>query len=321
MLLAMHLPDHVLSTEVAAATALATAAAAVGHRLQRRSPGRTLNVSASQSAQQFTASDVALVASLVFAGQMVNFAIPGLAVSGHFLGAATAGLLLGPWLGTLVVAAVLVVQCLLFGDGGVTALGANVFNMAVVGCGSAWAVSRAMAIDKAIPSRRLAIVALAGWVSTMAAAVVCAMELSLSDAAAAVGPLLRYHAAIGFGEALLTAMLVTSLSPARGIGHVATLRTSAAWLFTACAVLLVPLASLLPDGLDAALATAGIGERGGAWQAPLADYAAPGWLMLNGTAATMLIAVLGAGGAFALVWCLGRMRFGGSPAINDARLA
>ena len=73
-----------------------------------------------------------MTAAFVFAAQMLNFPVAG-GTSGHFLGAALAAILLGPWLACLVLAVVLGVQAFVFADGGITALGANVFNMGVIG--------------------------------------------------------------------------------------------------------------------------------------------------------------------------------------------
>src|SRR5215218_1992183 len=78
-----------------------------------------------------------LVAAFIFAVQMLNFQIlPG--VSGHLLGGTLAVILVGPWVGALCVATVLIVQCLLFADGGLTALGLNIFNMAILGTAVAY---------------------------------------------------------------------------------------------------------------------------------------------------------------------------------------
>src|ERR687890_301154 len=80
-----------------------------------------------------------LVAAFIFAVQMLNFPVlPG--VSGHLLGGALAALLVGPWVGALCVSVVLIVQALVFADGGVTALGPNVFNMALVGTAAGYAL-------------------------------------------------------------------------------------------------------------------------------------------------------------------------------------
>src|SRR3712207_4656419 len=80
-----------------------------------------------------------LVAAFIFAVQMLNFPVlPG--VSGHLLGGALAALLVGPWVGALCVSIVLIVQALMFADGGVTAIGPNVTNMALIGTAAAYAL-------------------------------------------------------------------------------------------------------------------------------------------------------------------------------------
>src|SRR5882672_1407279 len=94
-----------------------------------------------------------VLAAFVFAGQMINIPVAG-GTSGHFLGGALAGALLGPWAGLIVMTVVLVVQCFLFQDGGVAALGANVFNMGVLGAmGGAFVYRTALAVLRG--SRRL----------------------------------------------------------------------------------------------------------------------------------------------------------------------
>jgi cobalt/nickel transport system permease protein len=117
----MHVPDGFLSPEVAVACAI-PAAAAVGYGLRR----------AERELDDRRAPLLGVTAAFVFAAQMLNFPVAG-GTSGHFLGAALAAVLLGPWLAGVVLSVVLVVQAFLFADGGVTALGANVLNMGVLG--------------------------------------------------------------------------------------------------------------------------------------------------------------------------------------------
>ena len=116
----MHIPDGFLSPEVAAGTAvLATGAVAVGlRRAGSRLDDRVVPL-------------LGVTGAFVFAAQMLNFPVAG-GTSGHFLGAALATVLLGPWLACLVLAVVLATQSFVFADGGVSALGANVLNMGVV---------------------------------------------------------------------------------------------------------------------------------------------------------------------------------------------
>ena len=118
---AMHIPDGFLSPEVAAACAV-PAVAAVGYGLRR----------ASRDLDERRVPLLGVTAAFVFAAQMLNFPVAG-GTSGHFLGAALAAVLLGPWLAAVVLSVVLVVQSFVFADGGVTALGANVLNMGVIG--------------------------------------------------------------------------------------------------------------------------------------------------------------------------------------------
>ncbi|MBL9083135.1 MAG: energy-coupling factor ABC transporter permease [Planctomycetales bacterium] len=286
MLFAMHLPDHALSGEVAWGTAaLALIASVAAWRASRTS---RLN----DSHRGVPAMYVGLVAAMIFAGQMLNFAIPGLGISGHFLGAATAALLLGPWLGSLVMATVLAVQCLVFGDGGLSALGANVLNMSLVGCWSAWGVQRLAAFENASMSRGIVAAGLAGFVSVFCAALVCGGELALSGQASSFGTLMSNHLAVALAEGCLTAALVATLQRRDQTTPVPAHIVRLAWALTAVAILLTPLASALPDGLDAALpqdSAAAVST----WTAPLADYSTPVWFSLDGAAATIFVAVIG----------------------------
>lgn len=122
----MHIPDGFLDVATCATTAMASAAV-VG--LALRGARRELDDRA--------APLTGLVAAFVFAAQMVNFPVAA-GTSGHLLGAALAVALMGPWTAVLCLTVVLLVQCLLFADGGLTALGANTWNMAVVAVALAW---------------------------------------------------------------------------------------------------------------------------------------------------------------------------------------
>src|SRR5215210_7791815 len=117
----MHIPDGFLAPEVAVSTGV-VAAGAVGHALRRAD--RTLDERAVPL--------LGVTGAFVFAAQMLNFPVAG-GTSGHFLGAALAAVLLGPWVACLVLAVVLSLQAFVFADGGITALGANVLNMGVIG--------------------------------------------------------------------------------------------------------------------------------------------------------------------------------------------
>jgi len=121
-----------------------------------------------------------MTAAFVFAAQMLNFPILG-GTSGHFLGAFLATLLLGPARGLLVMALVLTLQCLMFADGGLTALGTNILNMGLVGGVLSYGIF--MVLRACLPSSRrgfLAAVAVAAWLSVVLTAAACAAELAIS---------------------------------------------------------------------------------------------------------------------------------------------
>src|SRR5215218_9068734 len=144
----MHIPDGFLDPGVAAATGV-VAGGAVAIGLRR----------AEATFDERRAPLLGVTAAFVFAAQMLNFPVAG-GTSGHFLGAALAAILLGPWLAGLVLAVVLVVQSFVFADGGVTALGANVLNMGVIG---ALVVGGLMLAARAVlPKTRVMFLAVAG---------------------------------------------------------------------------------------------------------------------------------------------------------------
>jgi cobalt/nickel transport system permease protein len=159
-----------------------------------------------------------VTAAFVFAAQMLNFPVAG-GTSGHFLGAALAAILLGPWLACVVMSVVLVVQSFVFADGGVTALGANVLNMGVIG---ALVVGGLMlAARSVLPQRRgtlLAVSAVGAWLALMAGASACALELAISGTVplgTVLPPMLGVHALIGIGEGVITAAAVSAVLASR----------------------------------------------------------------------------------------------------------
>ena len=125
----MHIRDGILSPEVCFAASVISLGA-VGFSL------RKLRVDLEDRAVPLTG----MLAAIVFAGQMVNFPLVGLPVSGHLLGGVLAAVILGPWAGCIAITLVLVVQAVLFNDGGLLSLGANVLNMGVVGAWGGYAV-------------------------------------------------------------------------------------------------------------------------------------------------------------------------------------
>lgn len=151
-----------------------------------------------------------VVSAFIFAAQMLNFPIIG-GTSGHLLGGVLAAVLLGPWAGAIVIACVLTIQCLIFQDGGLTALGANIFNMSFVGTFIGYYIYRL--ISRTIRGVKGIItgVAAAAWLSVIAASSVCAVELALSGTSplnVALPAMAGVHTLIGIGEAIISSLVI-----------------------------------------------------------------------------------------------------------------
>lgn len=151
-----------------------------------------------------------VMAAFIFAAQMLNFPVIG-GTSGHLLGGALAAILLGPYAGAIVIAVVLIAQCLIFQDGGLTTLGANIFNMSFIGSMGAYAI---YSLLRKILSRNRGIIAgafIAAWASVVLASGFCAVELALSGTSplkVALPAMIGLHALIGIGEAIITCLIV-----------------------------------------------------------------------------------------------------------------
>jgi cobalt/nickel transport system permease protein len=205
--IALHIPDGFLSGGVALACGV-LAIAAVAYAL------KIANVELDEARVPL----LGVLAAFIFAAQMLNFPIAG-GTSGHFLGAALAAVLLGPWLACLVMAVVLAVQAFAFADGGISALGANVLNMGVLGALLAgFLVVGAM---KAFPHTRVAslsVVGIVSWLAVMVGAAATSVELGVSDTiplATSLPAMLGVHALIGIGEAVITVAAVSAVLVSR----------------------------------------------------------------------------------------------------------
>ncbi len=280
----MHIPDGVLSPQVCAVTGLLSAGA-IGwslHKLKDSLADRMIPMTG-------------MTAALIFAGQMVNFPLGVAPVSGHLMGGVLAAAILGPWAGCLAVSLVLIVQCALFADGGLLALGANIFNMAVIGSWGGYAVAVGVRRMMGSNDRGTVVgVVAAAWLTVMAAAAVFCLELWLSPQAAGynfgniVTLMVLFHSAIGVGEALITGVVIgfvlaqrPDLLALREDTAGATTRLGrglAAGMICALAVaaFLAPFASGHSDGLEAVSERTQFGEL---QTAPtvlaLEDYAVP----------------------------------------------
>jgi cobalt/nickel transport system permease protein len=272
-----HIPDGFLSVPVLAGTATASVAAlATAARRSRATLGER------------EGPVLGAVTAFVFAAQMLNFPL-GVGASAHLLGGALVAVLLGPWAGMLVLFAVLLVQALLFQDGGIAALGANTLNLAVLGVGSAHVVYRMcrLAFGDA-PRATVAAAAVAAWVSTVLVGLAVASELALSGlvpwrpALVLVG---GGHVLIATAEAVLTGLIVgfvlrtrPELLPTRTSRATAVPAFAMAGAALVVVVLAIALASSQADVLEALLErlrSADAPAFAGPPAAPFADYVSP----------------------------------------------
>lgn len=290
---AMHIPDGFLSVMVSVVfwlLSILVIVVALG-RVNRELGEREVPV-------------MGVVAAAIFAGQMLNFAVAG-GTSGHLMGAALAAILLGPWAAVLVMTSVVSVQALIFQDGGLLVLGANLFNMAVVGPFVAYFAYRlALAAAR---GRRWGIFAggfAAAWLSIVAAALTVALQLALSGtspASVAIPAMGAVHALIGLGEGLITVGALSFVYAARRdllkIGEPqpggARAVVAGGLALTALLAVLSPLASSHPDGLEWVAEQAGFLEKAAAPGFEIIpDYVFPG--VSNEAVATILAGLVGA---------------------------
>jgi cobalt/nickel transport system permease protein len=301
----MHIPDGFLDTRTAAVTA---ALAVVGVALALR---RTRQTVAPRRVPL-----VGLAAAFVFAAQMLNFPVAA-GTSGHLIGSVLVAVLLGPAAAAVVMTAVLILQCFMFADGGVTALGANVLNLALLPSFLGYGIYRLLRGVVAPGERGLLLSAgFAAWCSTVIAALACAVELSAAGVVGirlAVPAMAGVHMLIGLGEATITMLVLVAVMRSRP--ELLEAATTAAgstrrsrWLALgtlAALVALAPFASSLPDGLEFVAGQLGFDGLGGeGLAAPLPDYVLPG--LDSPFGATMIAAGIGTAVAFLLAWLLAR---------------
>ncbi len=266
----MHLPDGSLDNVTCTVTTL-LAAGAVGYACRR----------ALRESQPRGASTFAATAAFIFAVQMVNFPVTE-GVSGHMVGGTLAGAILGPWLGLLAMALVLVAQCLLAGDGGLTTLGANILTMGVVATWGGYALKHALSSRSKTVVRHLAATTFAAWGSIVAAGAMCAVIWAAGSSApleSVLGSMLTIHARIGLGEALVTAASLGALAVWNARSSAAARKLGAITAFAIAitvAALLAPWASPSPDGLEHVASQWTAWQPSGLTFAPLPDYLLPG---------------------------------------------
>lgn len=194
---ALHIPDGFVSTPVAVVGWIAM----VG----------TLAIAVRMTNRQLNEKAVPLMgvmAAFIFAAQMMNFPVAG-GTSGHMLGGALAAILLGPWAAIIVMASVVGLQSVLFQDGGIVAMGVNIFNMGILTAFVGYAIYRgAEPLLRGNRTALLVAASAAAWMSVEVAAVATSLQLALSDTSPldiALPTMVGVHALIGIGEGLITA--------------------------------------------------------------------------------------------------------------------
>lgn len=201
----MHIPDGFINASTSLAAGVISAGG-VGVALKK----------ASDTMEEKQAPLAGLVAAFVFAAQMLNFPV-ALGTSGHLLGGVLATVLVGPWAGVICIALVLFVQALFFADGGLSALGLNVLNMALIGGLGGYAVF--LAIRGLLPKTRPMVVA-ASAIAAGASVVLASIAFFVEYAIGGVGEvslgamfaaMVGVHALIGIGEAVITALTVSAV--------------------------------------------------------------------------------------------------------------
>lgn len=249
-----------------------------------------------------------VMAAFIFAAQMLNFPVAG-GTSGHFLGGTLAAIVLGPWAGILVMTSVVGIQALLFQDGGLLVMGANIFNMGILTAVIGFGLYRA--VINRTKGIRLTVAGVAAWLATMAAALLTSLQLWVSGTTRleiVVPAMLGVHALIGIGEALITVGALAFIEQTRPDLLTAEKSTNvggrgwivAGVIVSLLAVLISPLASGNPDGLERVAENLGFLQAG--QDAPyeiLPDYTIP---FLGETAISTIVA--GAVGALIVMGLL-----------------
>jgi cobalt/nickel transport system permease protein len=252
---------------------------------------------------------------------MVNFPVAG-GTSGHLLGGVLAAVLLGPAAGLVVITAVLIVQCLLFTDGGIVALGANVFNMGVIGSAGGYVLYRAVRLLFRDERGKYLGVIVAAWGSTVLAAACCAGELAWSGTVpwtSGFPAMTNLHMLIAVGEAVISVLVYSAIAAARP-DIVADAPRSApvhegrdlflygALIAIGVLVFISPFASPWPDGLESVAAKLGFESaavRRPLVSSPFEKYAIPG--IGSPAAATVVAGLAGTCVVFAGGYILARV--------------
>jgi cobalt/nickel transport system permease protein len=317
----MHIPDGFVDAKTAVASAaISSVGLAVAlRRVRLELPARRMPM-------------LGLSAAFLFAAQLVNFPVAG-GTSGHLMGGVLVAALLGPSAAMVVMATVLVVQCLLFGDGGLSALGANMFDMGLLGTGGGYLIHRMVAKLLGGLRGQVAAIAFAGWCSVVLAAVGCAGQLAWSQTLAfSTGFVVMagVHMLIGLGEGLISAVVFLAIRRVRPDLAASVEKSgrqggsAGAWGYGVLAALgialfVAPFASPWPDGLESVAMRLGFAHKanGAILPAAVPDYHLPG--VHSATVATALGGALGTVVVFGLALLLGRVLVRERPKAKDSQ--
>ena len=205
----MHIPDGFIDIPTSAAFA---AVAAVGVAASLKGAAKSLD--------EKTAPLAGLTATFIFAVQMINFPVAA-GTSGHLFGSVLAAVLVGPYVATLALSVVLLLQALLFADGGLTAAGLNVFNLSLVGVWVGYGAF--LLVKKILPKNKPSITTaatIAGFISVPAAVMGFVLQYAIGanstfSVTAVFAGMMSAHVRIGIGEAVITAFSVTAVMASR----------------------------------------------------------------------------------------------------------
>jgi len=288
----MHIPDGFLSVLVSIILWIISIIA-IGYALRR----------VGQDLGERQVPLMGVLAAAIFAGQMLNFTVAG-GTSGHLMGAALATILLGPWAAIIVMTTVVGIQALVFQDGGLLALGANIFNMGIIGVAVSYFTYTT--IKKLFGEQRWVLFVngfVSAWLSIFIASLAAALELAASGTSPAnisVPAMGGIHALIGIGEGLITvgalAFIYTARRDILESGKTAPAGGRVVWVVGLGIALLLavfsPLASAHPDGLEWVAEQKGFLDVA---QGPLyeiiPDYVFPG--ITNEAFATIIAGIIG----------------------------
>lgn len=293
----MHIPDAMLHGAICPVTAAVSVLGVAGASyLAVKSPTKP------------TATQFGTVSALIFAGQMMNFPIAG-GTSGHLLGGVLASALMGYPFGILALALVVTIQSLVFADGGLSVLGANILNMALIGAGLGGIIHSTLIKKSTSTGFDYFSLGIAAWISVLLAAIAVSFELAISGTITftkVITAMLSTHVLIGLGEALITVSGCWLLVRTKNVESHNWNMITPLMASMIIALMLSPFASGFPDGLEwVAEKYQFLHQEAPTFIAPLADYTVP-WLN-NEILSTGIAGLMGVLVTFGIAWLIGSL--------------